>query len=241
MKYKLICCDVLEMEASLCIKKSDAVIDVEYTEKAAHEKPHDLRDRIQAAIDRATGYDAVLLGFGLCGNSLDGLKAGDSPVVAPRAHDCCTIFLGSRQRFNQLFSGRESMSWGCTGYCRKDGDYLRKSDTGKQMGLDRTYDEFVDEYGEENARFIWETIHPQNDADEVLFINIPETYDPAVYMDFEREMGMAGKKINIEKGSMELIMKMTDGKWDDDFIVIPPGNGIAAVYDKEEILRKKDL
>jgi hypothetical protein len=239
LKLKLISCEVLEREAAHCSIDTDFDIDIEYTEKSAHEKPELLRSRIQDMIDNSTDYDAVLLGFGLCGNALNGIKAGKCRLIVPRAHDCCTLFLGSKEKFNNLFEGRESMPWGSTGYCEKDGDYLRTSDTGTIIGYDRTYEQYVDEYGEENAKFIWETLHPARESNDVIFIKIPETYDHSVYKEFEKEMVDNGKVISMEEGSLAIIRKLLSGKWDNDFLIVEPGKYISALYDKEEIVRSE--
>lgn len=235
MKLRLISCEVLEREAEFCLLESSHLIDVEYTEKEAHEKPDQLRERIQRLIDASDGYDAVLLGYGLCGNALNGISANNCRLIVPRAHDCCTLFLGSRQRFNEVFDGRESMPWGSTGYCAKGEGYLRKTDTGSMMGYDKTYEDFVRQYGEENAAFIWETIHPESDSDEVLFINVPETYDMEIYSRFAKEAG-DDKIVTVEEGSISIIRKLLSGQWDDDFLVVEAGDSVKAVYDKERII-----
>jgi len=236
LKLKLISCEVLEREALYCAGVAGIHIEIEYTEKAAHEKPELLQKRIQDIIDRSKDYDAILLGFGLCGNALNGLRAAGCRLVVPKAHDCCTLFLGSKKRFNELFEGRESMPWGSTGYCEKDGGYLRKSETGSVIGYDRTYEQYVEEYGKENAEYIWETIHPERESDDVLFIKIPETYDHSVYSEFEKEMTKSGKIITMEEGNMSIISKLVNGDWDDDFLIVEPGNEISALYDKEEVM-----
>ena len=236
MKLKLISCEVLEREAVHCLDETSFEIDIEYTKKEAHEKPELLQQSIQEIIDRSDTYDAILLGYGLCGNALNGLRAGSCQLIAPRAHDCCTLFLGSKKRFNELFDGRESMPWGSTGYCEKDGGYLRNSDTGSIIGYNRTYDEYVEEYGKENADYIWTTIHPERDSKDVVFINIPETYNHEVFQDFKKEMLEDKKIITIEPGNMSIIKKMLTGVWDEDFLIIEPGSEICAVYDKEEII-----
>jgi len=236
LKLKLISCEVLEREALHCAGTAGVHIEIEYTEKAAHEKPEMLQKRIQDIIDRSKDYDAILLGYGLCGNALNGLRAEGCRLVVPKAHDCCTLFLGSKKRFNELFEGRESMSWGSTGYCEKDGGYLRNSEIGSIIGYDRTYEQYVEEYGKENAKYIWETIHPERESDDVLFIKIPETYDHSVYNEFEKEMTESGKIITVEEGNMSIISKLVNGDWDDDFLIVEPGNEISALYDKEEVM-----
>jgi hypothetical protein len=38
--------------------------------------------------------------YGLCNLALTSLRARAVPVVVPRAHDCITLYLGSRQRYD---------------------------------------------------------------------------------------------------------------------------------------------
>lgn len=236
MKLKLISCEVLEREAVHCLNETSFEIDIEYTKKSAHEKPELLQQNIQQIIDKSDSYDAILLGFGLCGNAIKGIKAKYCKLVAPRAHDCCTLFLGSKKRFNELFEGRESMPWGSIGYCEKDGGYLRETDTGSVIGYDRSYEEYVEEYGKENADYIWASIHPEGNSKDVIFIKIPETYNHTVYQEFEKEMLEDDKVITIEQGNMSIIKKLLTGVWDENFLIVEPGYEISAVYDKEEII-----
>ena len=64
-----------------------------------------MRERLQAAIDATDPgkHDAVALAYGLCNNGLVGLVARQLPVVIPRAHDCITLFIGDRQRYEEYF------------------------------------------------------------------------------------------------------------------------------------------
>jgi len=237
LRLRIICCDVLEEEMVFLKSNTEHELDFEYTKKSEHEKPDELNERIQAIINNSKGYDAILLGYGLCGNALLGINARDTRLVVPRAHDCCTLFLGSRERFNAIFEDRESMGWGSTGYCRKEGQYLRNSDTGSIIGYDKTYDEYVTEYGKENADFIWQSLHPDWKSNEVMWINIPETFDKKVYDEFVKEAESDNKKVFTETGSMELLRKFVTGVWDDDFLVVEPGSSVQAIYDKHEIIR----
>ena len=86
MRFKLLACDVLTREVCYCVARSPHVIDPQFTPKGEHNVPERLRDRLQGQIDALaddeTRYDAVLLGYGLCGNSVVGLRAGYSPEAA---------------------------------------------------------------------------------------------------------------------------------------------------------------
>jgi len=182
MYFKLIACDVLTREVCHCIACSSHTVDVEFTEKGAHEDSDRLRILLQQRIDKTaekgTPYDAILLAYGLCGNATAQLAARNIRLVLPRAHDCCTIYLGSRRRFKELFSDNPSRPFSSAGYMERGDSYLHDGDTGRLLGLDRSHEDFVAQYGEENAKFIMETLTLSRDANTdntVIYIDVPET------------------------------------------------------------------
>ena len=61
-----------------------------------------MRQRIQQEIDAAnvSDYDNIVLGYALCGMGVAGLKAPAIPLVVPRAHDCITLLMGSREKYH---------------------------------------------------------------------------------------------------------------------------------------------
>jgi len=242
MKYKLICCEVFLREACLAIVGTPNVVDPEFTPKGAHESSNELRKIIQEKIDTVEkngGYDAILLGFGLCGNSTAGITARSIPLVIPRAHDCCTIFLGSRHKFMEHFKDNLSAEWSSAGYMERGekDSYLRESDTGKLLGLDKAYEEYVEQYGEENARYIWETLHPKNESNELIYIKIPETEHLGYLQKLETYAKEIGKTVKVLDGDMRLIRDLVNGDWNqEDFLVVPPGETIKPVYDYDTII-----
>ena len=240
MKYKLICCEVFMREACFSIVGTSNTIDPEFTPKGAHEKSDYLRELIQSKIDAVhsnEGYDAILLGFGLCGNSMLGITARSIPLVVPRAHDCCTIFLGSREKFVENFKENLSKEWSSTGYMERGDSYLRDSDVGKSLGIKTAYEEFVEQYGEDNAKYLWETLHPQSNDNELIFIEIPETSHLGYCQKLKTLAAGDGKTVKILDGDIRLIKGLVEGNWgDDEYLVVPPGKTVKAVYDYERII-----
>lgn len=239
MKLKLICCEVFMRPACLTAARSPHTIDLEFTRLNSHVLPDVLQKLIQEKIDAAgSDYDAVLLGFGLCGNSTAGLRAGTVPLVIPRAHDCCTIFLGSRDKFLEYFRDNLSAEWSTDGYIERGGeDYLRETEVGRQLGLGSGYAELIDKYGEENAKFIWETLHPGVESRELTFITTPNISHHK-YLDAFKSFAMEkGKQLRILEGDLRLIENLINGKWDDeDFLTVPPGKAISAIYDHKTVM-----
>lgn len=175
VKFKLICCDVFMRSICPEIANTPNIADPEITPLGAHENSKSLCENIQSRIDAAEGqgYDAILLSYGLCGNSTLDIVARFVPLVIPRAHDCCTILLGSRKKFMEYFKDNLSGDWSSTGYMERSNSYLRSTDTGKLLGLDKEYDEYVRLYGEENVAFIWENLHPESNDAQLTYIETP--------------------------------------------------------------------
>lgn len=68
-----------------------------------HNTPRKLAASLQVCIDAIADPSHVLVGYGLCGNGLVGVKARQHTLIIPRTHDCVAIFLGSHQRYVQRF------------------------------------------------------------------------------------------------------------------------------------------
>ena len=246
MFFKLIACNVFFREICAEAALSPHVFDLEFTEKGDHVKPDLLRVTIQEKIDAAaaTGkYDAALLAFGLCGNALSGITGGNLRLVIPRAHDCCAIFLGSKDRFAEYFGDNPSRPFSAAGYRERGDSSPHTNDAHNTLGMNSTREEYVRLYGEENADFLMETLAPAKNVGketEIFYIDMPGTEFLGHTEKCRTEAEAEGKKFICVKGDRRLIrglLHSTDG-WDsDDFLVVEPGEKIIAVYDWEEIIR----
>ena len=184
MIFKLLSCDVLTREVSYCIARCPHTIRPVFTPKGEHNKPAQLRQNLQSQIDAAAAeeqvYDAVLLGYGLCGNAISGLVAREYPLVIPRAHDCTTLFLGSRQAFQCHFAENPSQTWASVGYSEAGDTVMSDDRTRNFLGLGQDYASLVEQYGEENAAYLIEAMRTEHGSDSMILIDIPETTIPEI-------------------------------------------------------------
>lgn len=245
MRLKLIACDVLTREVCWCVARSPHVIDLEFTEKGAHDESDKLRALLQSKVDAASNpgaaYDAILLCYGICGNSTVGLEARGTQLVLPRAHDCCTLFLGSKAAFKEHFGANPSRPFSTAGYMER-GDWDAISSTASRLlGTDKTFDDYVRLYGEENARYIVETMNAsldQSESDTIVYIDVPETHNAALEAECRARAEAEGKRFIELRGSVRLIAKLVNAEWDaDDFLIVEPGRRIIGVYDLDEVVR----
>src|SRR5512138_2513762 len=113
MRLKCIGCDALARMIYWNAANTPHLVDIEIFRLGLHRKPADLQTRLQQEIDASVGqgYDAIVMAYGLCGRATAGITARDVPVIVPRAHDCITLFLGSRARYKEQHEQQPGTYW----------------------------------------------------------------------------------------------------------------------------------
>jgi len=152
MRCKLIGCEVLYREMCHACAHSPHQVDVEFLPKGLHDlggKP--MAARIQEVVDRTPegAYQAILLGYGLCGNGLDGLIARHTRLVLPRAHDCIALLMGSHHRYQVYFEDNPGTYYRSTGWLER-GQGLQQL-THQTMGFDESLEAMIRKYGDDNG------------------------------------------------------------------------------------------
>lgn len=239
MRLKCIGCDALARLIYLCAAQSPHLVDVTLFGLGLHRKPTDLQAQLQQEIDASAGkgYDAVVMGYGLCGRSTAGIVARDVPVVIPRAHDCITLFLGSRQRYNEEHENQPGTYWYSQDYIERgalDGSLTALGaveDNG--FDIEAEYDRYVVKYGKDNADYIMEVMgawraHYQRAA----FIDMGVSQSPSVEARARDDAGRRGWTFERVAGDLILIRRLLNGDWNDDFLVLQPGQKLGMTYDE---------
>jgi len=118
MHIKVLACEVLAREVFYCAARSANTIDIELYTQGLHDNANVCRETLQPRIDAAARgpYGAIVLAYGLCNNAVIGIEARAIPLVIPRAHDCITLFLGSKERYQTLFSQRPGTYYHTSGW-----------------------------------------------------------------------------------------------------------------------------
>jgi len=238
MRLKLISCEIFYREMCAAVARSPNTVDIEFLPKGLHDigQPG-MVQRLQEAIDRvdASKYEAVLLGYGLCNNGIRGLIARSVRLVVPRAHDCITLFLGGRQRYDDYFHRNPGVYFLTSGWLERGQETgeLAQASIPHQLGMDLSFEELVAKYGQDNAQYLYDELYNTlRNYTQYTYIAMGVEPQETFEAEARRRAEDRGWKFEIIPGDMSLIQRLVDGPWDEQtFLVLQPGQQVVARYD----------
>ena len=240
MRLKCLGCDALARLVYQCAAWSPHIVDVELFQLGLHSQPPDLRERLQRRVDAAAGqgYDAILLAYGLCGQATAGLTARDTPLVIPRAHDCITLFIGDRTRYQDQFTRNPGTYWYALDYVeRRDSDGMTLSlGASTEDDMPTVYADYVERFGKDNADYLMEVMGAwKNHYQRAVFIDMGVGDGAAVEAQTRGEAARRGWSFDKMGGDIGLIRRLLTGDWGTDFLVLQPGECVTMTYGSDII------
>ena len=192
-------------------------VSTQFLDYGLHSIPKQLKQAIQEQVDSISEPSLIVLGYGLCGNGLDGIRAGKHTLVIPKADDCIAIFMGSRQRYLKQFHENPGTYYLTKGWFEVGSDPLSE------------HEKYVEQYGLETADWLMEQQYQhyrklmfvaqrQTDLDTYR----PRALEVAAYCE---RFGMVYEEY---LGSDELVKQISavlesHHNLSPEFIVVPPG------------------
>jgi len=232
-------------EIAALAARAGTVVDLRFLPHGLHNAPDALRQRVQQEIDRVEhgeeranlggpfgkdyeySCDAILLGYGLCSNGTAGLRPQRFPLVIPRAHDCITFFLGSKEAYQEYFDAHPGTYWYTAGWIERS----------LQPGPERiaeAHRRYTAKYGAENAAFLMETEmswYRQYSRATYVDWDLPGA---GRYREYTRDCARClGWQFDERRGDPTLLRDYLEGRWDEErFLAVRPGETIAPSYDR---------
>jgi ADP-ribose pyrophosphatase YjhB (NUDIX family) len=238
VRLKLIACEALYREACAAVARSPHQVDIQFVPKGLHNQGGPaMRDRLQQLVDRvdAECCDAILLGYGLCGNGVAGLSGRALPLVVPRAHDCIALLMGGRERYRGYFEDNPGVYFRSTGWLERGEDLAQATQqvVRDKTGVGYTLDDLIAKYGEENGRYLFEQFNGyQRNYRQLTFIATGLEPDRRFEEQARAEAERRGWQFASVPGDLRLFEQLVSGEWpESDFLVVPPGWRIKPTYD----------
>jgi len=244
LKLKIIACDVLNREISYLASQSKNYVDVTFLNQGLHNTPDKLREMVQAEVDKANGefpynyyntcpnYDYIIVGYGLCSNGIVGITSKNIPMIIPRAHDCLTLLMGSKEKYKSNFEKYPGTFWFSSGW-------IERGWQPSELKYAALLKDYTQRYGEDNAEYLMEM--EQNslkDYKNAGFINWDCFQNNEYYRSVTKDSAMFFNWDFLEiEGSSCLLGNIINGEFhDSEVLVVPPMRVVNASYG-DDIIR----
>lgn len=186
-----------------------------------HATPNRLTTAVQEQIDQIDAPSLVMLGYGLCGNGLDGIRAGKHILLIPRADDCIAIFLGSYQDYRREFDSIPGTYYLTKGWLESGSNPLKE------------YQRYVEKYGQDTADWVMDQQYRH--YKRLAFV-AHDTEDMDHYRPLAVEVARFCERwgMNYEEilGSDRYLSRLVEVAYaldtaDGEFTVVPPGGTLS--------------
>ena len=208
----IVACHALEAEINHLQETTGIVRRVIWVDRGLHNFPDQLKAAIQEVFDSIEDAHTVLMGYGNCGNALQGVTTGDFTAIIPNVDDCISILLGSKAA-RQEYSAEHAAFFLTEGWMDADHSIVQE------------YNYSVNKYGQEMADNITSMIYAHYRTMAYLDTGL---YDIEALMDTTRHLcEVCEMKQIIEPVSIEYVEHLLTGPWDNDrFLHVAPHSKI---------------
>ncbi|HAM14476.1 MAG TPA: hypothetical protein DCP91_01145 [Eggerthellaceae bacterium] len=200
----MIACTTLKSEIEHVMQTKGVQRRVVWLEHQLHNVPTQLTAALQEALDEVRDADRVLLGYGNCGNAIQGLVAGDYELIVPRIDDCISIMLGS-QHYRERY-GRENRAF-----------YLTDGWVGEGHTITSEYEDAIRDYGEEEADDVMQMMYAHYETMTYLDTGL---YDiKALMADTRKLCEVIEVRQVVEPALFGYVEALVCGPWPDNLFV----------------------
>jgi hypothetical protein len=209
MRTLIMACRTVENELRLAMAQAGVDYPVLYLDAGLHLWPDRLREAIQRDLDRIENVDVVLMGYGFCGKGLAGVRSDRFKIVVPRIHDCISLLLGSALAREQ---------------CGNDVYFVTKGWLDHEISIVHEFNRCAARYGEQKATSLMKKMmkhHTRLTAIDTGAYNV----EP-VKLQVQTLAEKMGWKFETAPGSLRIFHKLLKGPWDEEFVVLEPGQVI---------------
>ncbi|MDO4629004.1 MAG: DUF1638 domain-containing protein [Planctomycetia bacterium] len=180
------------------------------------------------------GYEAILLGYGLCSGGIIGLSTQKTPLVVPRVHDCVALFFGSSERYEKYFFKYPGTYFQTAGWQElgEDMSQFLPDSFQAQCGAGESLESFCEKYGPENGPYLWRELgNFRKHYTRLAFLKTRGEMDAEAEKTARKQAEESGWEFDLLRGDLSLLTDLLRGNWDTErFLVLMPGQKIRESY-----------
>lgn len=185
--------------------------DIKWVGRNLHNEPQKLRKKLQELINRHQDREEIILTYGLCGRSVEGLMSENTRLILPRFDDCiCQLIQTDSEK--KLIPKKGSI-------------YLTREWTIDHMGILQQCEEIYEKYGDD-AQEIIDTIY--KDYKEIIILDTGAYETDTIKAYVKKFSAYTGMTVKLEKGSSEVMRKLLLGQYDHTIMQLTPGEAVKA-------------
>lgn len=209
----IIACAMLEDELSFVLEETSCTYSVSFLPRALHNTPHELNRRLSDTLAALSDtITTVLLAYGYCGGSLEGIESGHRTLIFPLTPDCIGLWLNSRNNKSER---------------RADTLYFTPDWTIDPLFIGHEYDAFEQKHGKKMAKKIFDSY--LKSYKQVSFLDTgasSQDKKEATLDTLETTAKKLDLNLDCSIGSIRLLRKLITGPWDDEFFVVKSGEKV---------------
>jgi hypothetical protein len=233
-QFALLACSVFEREIGLHAAGATHIVETRFFQMGLHDRPDQLRADLQqnlSAVDARADIEAVVLAYGLCGRGTAGLRPLRHKLVIPRAHDCITLFMGSKEAYAEHQRGCPTAYYYTPGWNRE-----RRVPGPERLAAVKA--ELAKKFDPDDVEFLIETEREQWALQNTATYLDLGTDDAEGEADYARGCAdWLGWRFERIRGDATLLRDLLWGKWDNArFQIIEAGQELGQSPD-EQIMR----
>ncbi|MBI5443957.1 MAG: DUF1638 domain-containing protein, partial [Deltaproteobacteria bacterium] len=184
-------------------------VELEFTPMGLHVTPDKLREELKTRLADAGGAERIVLGFGLCGGALAGLRSPGVPLIVPKMHDCIPLFLGSTQTFEQVRAEEVGTLFLTGGWMEGERTYLAE------------YRQAIDKYGPEKGARLMSILFAS--YRRVLLIRTGHPKEATRRREAAELARLLSLELHERDGHSGWLDALVNGPWDGErFLELPP-------------------
>ena len=196
-------------------RKLGTDIPVIYLNKLYHRDPNEMREHILAKLaDLPEGTDTVLVSMGYCGGSWEGVAKNSCRIVLPRIDDCVSLVM---QLTDEPISD-----------LKKPGHFYVRDKDPSHESIKRIFEHMaagqnLDPETTEKYHRHWQDMYEEID---IIDTPINNARSQEYYDKVKIDADWLDARLEYVMGGTHLLEKLIRGEWDDQFLVIEPGDHV---------------